>query len=154
LTDIDQTKHTYNQEDHRNLNSNALKTTDVFNTKLKESIIWFRGPLSHLAKKQIFTQLQQHMVQESWKGSGETISFICDEALVCFSVLVTMSAQPPCRGPQPVCANRCPGGYKYKDDGFRPTTVNSRRGNSTAPTRWRASALLQSRLPWRRDGGC
>jgi len=25
--------------------------------------------------------------------------------------------RPPCRGPEPMCANHCPNGYRYKDDG-------------------------------------
>jgi len=34
---------------------------------------------------------------------------------VCFSMAA--STRPPCRGPEPMCANMCPNGYRYKDDG-------------------------------------
>jgi len=34
---------------------------------------------------------------------------------MCMSV--AMSTRPPCRGPEPMCANYCPGGYRYNDDG-------------------------------------
>ena len=27
------------------------------------------------------------------------------------------STRPPCRGPEPMCANYCPGGYRYNEDG-------------------------------------
>jgi len=28
-----------------------------------------------------------------------------------------MPTRPPCRGPEPMCANFCPHGYRYQDDG-------------------------------------
>jgi len=51
LTDIDNTKHNYNQQQHRNLNSQTRELLTYEQTEPNETKAWFKGILCHPATK-------------------------------------------------------------------------------------------------------
>lgn len=54
---------------------------------------------------------------------------------LCLCRLVAMTTRPTCLGPEPMCANYCPNGYRYKDDGCMTCDCNP-----VEPVETRASA--------------